>query len=130
METIDTIDTSAHNLEVVVPYTLMEKFCLRIGQNLENTFCGAMAEYVSSNKAVVLGTIGLLLTLLVTIWPLTWDCRRRARRRRLRHIQKQQQQHQLLENGIQSSSSSTHQNETSALTIQNGEDISYGTIHQ
>jgi hypothetical protein len=116
------IHDSTHTLEIVVPYTLLEQFCLRIGQTLDNTYCGAMADYVSSNKAVVFGTIGLLATLLLAVWPLTWDCRRRAHRRRLRNIQKQQQQQQqLLENGIH------HHNETSTLIVQNRDNIGYGT---
>ena len=114
---------SSHPLDIVLPYTILEKICLRLGHSLENhSQCGMVADYVSVHRAMVLGTIGLLATLFLVVWPLTSDCRRRAHRRRMRKLQQQLvvREHDLLM-GI-------HDDETSTLIIQNGvASSSYGS---
>jgi hypothetical protein len=120
---IDPIEANdvSHPLEIVMPYSIFEKLCIRLGHQLDNQKrCGIVADYVSTHRATVLGTIGLLATLFLVVWPLTWDCRRRAYRRRMRKLQQQMERENDLLNGIQV--------ETSKLIIQDGiSNSSYGT---
>jgi hypothetical protein len=121
----ESSNDSSHPLESVLPYTTLEKLCIRLGQPLDhNSRCGRIADYVSTHRAVVLGAIGLLVTLLIVVWPLTWDCRRRAYRRQMRKLQQQQQQQQLENESVIPG----QHNETSTLILPNGvADITYGT---
>ena len=113
---------SYHPLETVLPYTMLEKICLRLGHPLDgNSSCGIVADYVSTHRATVLCIVGLLTTLLLVVWPLTWDCRRRAHRRRSRRKRQQQIEREndmLME---------AQPNEASALISPNGvADVTYG----
>ncbi len=105
---------SHHPLETVLPYTMLEKICLRVGHPLDdNSPCGVVADYVSTHRATVLCSVGLLTTLLLVVWPLTSDCRRRAHRRRMR---KQQQQFERENDMLMEA----QPDETSALITPNG----------
>jgi Papain family cysteine protease len=113
----------SHPLEIVIPYTALEKFCIRLGHQLDNNSrCGRFADFVSMHRAMVLGATGLLATLLVVVWPLTLDCRRRAHRLRMRKLQQQLERENDVLREIQ-------HDETSTLMSQNGiADITtYGT---
>lgn len=113
---------SSHPLEVVMPYTILENLCIRLGHHLDNhSRCGIAADYVSTHRATVLGSIGLLATLFLVVWPLTWDCRRRAHRRRMRKIQQQF--------GRENDSMTGTHDETSQLIIHSGVEnvTTYGT---
>ena len=122
---------SSHPLEIVVRYTTLEKMCLRLGHKLDNNSrCGIIADYVATHRAMIFGVVGVLATLLVVVWPLTWDCRRRAHRRRMRKLQQQQQQQQQLQQLEWENDGLTEiqPDETSTLIVPNGvADITYGT---
>jgi hypothetical protein len=98
-------DGSSIELEPVTPYTLWEEFCLHTGQRLDDpssrtqttSRCANVADWIATHQAIVLGVIGVWATLLVVVWPLTSDCRRRAYRRRMRKMLQQQQQQQQQE---------------------------------
>jgi hypothetical protein len=113
---------SSHSLEDVIPYSPLENLCLRVVHRLDGTRCGVFADYISLHKAMVLGIVGLLATLLVVVWPLTSDCRRRAYHRRLRNLRKQQRQND--ENNIVAE---VQHDEKSTLLAHHGDDILYGT---
>ena len=114
---------SSHPLEIVMPYTIFEKLCIRLDHELDNhSRCGIVADYVSTHRAAVLGTIGVLATLFLVVWPLTSDCRRRAHRRRLRKLQQQLERENELLMEIH--------DETSNLITPNGvADLTYGSTN-
>ena len=126
-----TANNPSHPLEIVIPYTAVEKFCLRLGDSLDhNGRCGRIADYVATHRAIVLGTVGVLATLFVVVWPLTWDCRRRAHRRRQRKLQKrlQQQQQEQLELEHDVVRGRPPPDETSTLMVPNADATNtYGT---
>ena len=113
---------SSHPLEIVMPYTILENLCIRLGHQLDDhSRCGMAADYVSTHRATVLGTVGVLATLFLVVWPLTSDCRRRAHRRRMRKLQQQF--------GRENDSFTGIHDETSQLIIHDGVEnaTTYGT---
>lgn len=104
------------DLEQMHHYTLLEKFCLQTGSQLDGR-CGQVSDLLVTHKAVVLGLVGIFAALLV-VWPLTRDCRRRSHRRRLRRLHH-------LDNHFKSATEETDE-ETSPL-ITNESAVVYGT---
>ena len=63
-------------------YTALENICSFLHLRLDGP-CGKVADWTDNNHALVLGALGLILSLLA-VWPLSRDWRNRRRRRRER----------------------------------------------
>jgi hypothetical protein len=86
----DSLDDAFGNpivLQPMAPNTILEEWCVRLGQNLDAEACGEWAHWTAAHKALWLGILGLAGTLICVVWPLTGECRRRrADRRRRREL--------------------------------------------
>lgn len=110
-------------------------WCSRVGWSDPDTHCMQLADWVDSHRAMSLGFVGIFFGLL-SIWPLTRDCRRRRRARRRRALRRQAKEERRLRNGhlsdgeLSGSGSSTNTDwESSPLLAGAKDPPSYGAPH-